>query len=271
MGLGNAFDHASIIMGTFVAYGVRLTLTCTHSQLISDMESWSLRFLTIHGAQVDAFFVSGLCSLGLHLRTTYLTFIAPTVVTPNEDISRFYVNRLDVSRRRSELGLAGLLHFDPSLGAVAWDVMFTFIALLIWTVVSSASIWGMVRSTMNPYIITKQIPYWDNMDDIVFEGNTRRQMASVRIVYRQHRSRYTDQEMIEEWENRGRAGTNPREAPRPRYQSPDMSIRTYEERSKGAPVPPHQNVAIAMFLGLVGGLGYTAAGALGAGSDVLDA
>lgn len=192
-------------------------------QVLPKTYCFRLRFISLHEAQAAAFYPFALTSLALHLYSTWLTFIAPWLHAPDAK-DRLYTNALNLNSRISE-GPLKALRDDPALAAIVWDVVFSFVSIVMWTVISSGSLYGMIRCTINPMVDSHQIPRAEGVSDTI---------------------QRTDADTIDAWIARAREDIRP------------MRLAEVDESE------PH-NLALCLFLGIVGGLGYASAGALGAG------
>ena len=123
------------------------------------------RLISISEAQSKVFLTTGLLSLVLHWITTWFMFYGASVVNAEDLSYRIFVNRSDV-HDRFRLGLVQFLEHDPSVAAMCCDVMLTLLLLLTWIPVSTVSLWGMIKCSMNPWLETGQRTVWDNRLDL---------------------------------------------------------------------------------------------------------
>lgn len=128
--------------------------------MIHRKSSWNLRSHGLYEAQVHVFFPGAILAFVIHLFSTWISLFGPGVhdYNPYAELLHRTPHAVNKYRRFAEL------KEDPALAAVACDVMLSFLISIIWTAISSASVWGIVRCTMNPYAKTGQIPFLD--DDV---------------------------------------------------------------------------------------------------------
>ncbi|KAI4728495.1 hypothetical protein E4T49_03840 [Aureobasidium sp. EXF-10728] len=142
--------------------------------LVLPLISWILpkvnnhhrRLISISEAQSKVFWTTGILSFGLHAWSTYIIFFKDVVTDPENASYRLYLHQSDVHHRLHTLSLVDFLNHDPSLAAMSFDVVLTLIFLLSWIVVSTISLWGMMRCSINPTLHTGQRTVWDNRGDL---------------------------------------------------------------------------------------------------------
>jgi hypothetical protein len=147
----------------------RQLLITTILPLLLPLLSWILpkvnnhhrRLISISEAQSKVFLTTGLLSLALHLVTIWFVFYGTAVVNAEDLSYRNFVKRSDVDDR-FRLGLVHFLKHDSSVAAMCCDVLLTLLLLLTWIPVSTVSLWGMMKCSMNPWLETGQRTVWDN-------------------------------------------------------------------------------------------------------------
>ena len=151
----------------------RQLLVTTALPLVLPLLPWILpkvvshhrRLVSISEAQSKVFLTTGLLSLALHWATMWFMFYGTAFVNAEDLSYRIFVKRSDVDDC-FRLGLVHFLKHDPSVAAMCCDVMLTLLLLVTWIPVSTVSLWGMIKCSMNPWLETGQRTVWDNNLDL---------------------------------------------------------------------------------------------------------
>ncbi|KAG9829972.1 hypothetical protein KCV05_g13774, partial [Aureobasidium melanogenum] len=151
------------------------------SWIIPKVNNHHRRLISISEAQTKIFATTGFLSLLLHAWSTYLIFFRTVVTNPAHPSHRLYLNQSDVHHRFMKLSLLDFLKHDPSMAAMACDVVLTLVFLLSWIVVSMTSLWGIIKCSLNPFLETGQRTVWDNRHDLgaALAGRNRDRVAIV--------------------------------------------------------------------------------------------
>ena len=152
----------------------RQLLITTVIPLFIPLLSWILptrnnhhrRLVSIWEAQSKVFFTTSLLSFLLYHISNYFMFYGTAVVNPEHLSYSVFLNWSDVlDHVRS--GMVAFLKRDPSVAAMAYDVMLTLVVLLSWIPVNTVSLLGMMKCSLNPWLETKQRTVWDHtLDDL---------------------------------------------------------------------------------------------------------
>jgi hypothetical protein len=129
--------------------------------IVPKVDNHHRRLISIWEAQSKVFLTTGLLSVLLYWVTNWFIFGGTAVVNPEDLGYSVFLKRSDVLDG-FRLGLRKFLEQDASVLAVSCDVMLTLLVLLTWTPVSSVSLWGLLKCSVNPWLETGQRPVWDN-------------------------------------------------------------------------------------------------------------
>ncbi|CAD0086334.1 unnamed protein product [Aureobasidium mustum] len=136
------------------------------SWILPKVNNHHRRLISISEAQTKVFATTGILSMLLHAWSTYLVFFRTVVANPANRSHRLYLNQSDVRDHFMKLSLLDFLNHDPALTAMSLDVVLSLVFLLSWIVVSLASLWGIIKCSINPFLETGQRTVWDNRHDL---------------------------------------------------------------------------------------------------------